>query len=369
VTSLVDKRVPGLSGRPLVVGNLLLVIDVSGLHVFDAATCPNPGQGACTPLWERVRVKQAASDGTSIFVADPAEGLIALDLNGNQLWEFPKFLDPVMGDNVGRVATSDGYALFSTTHSGHGFLGETLYVLPASGCGQAQCAAVRTFSPGHDDGKTWAVDQGRLFLVSGGTPVENVIAFDLATGAELWRSATASSFQNMVARDGSLYVFGSSPQGIQVYDGSGAGCTGTPTTCAPKRTLVAPDVGYIAAVTSERVVALDIFHSVATFFRTDDFGCTGVPLTCGPVAKTKSFTNPGTDAGSLAVANNVVYVSSGKRLLAYDLTAGRSCTGASPVCPPLMTKPFANDVSAPIIWGGKIYFSTSVALHALSLPG
>jgi hypothetical protein len=72
------------------------------------------------------------------------------------------------------------------------------------------------------------------------------------------------------------------------------------------------------------------------------------------------------------MANGVVYVTTGTRLLAYDEAAVRSCAGAAPnrECQPVMTRTYANGVSGsqPVIWDGTVYVSTFAALHALRLP-
>jgi hypothetical protein len=370
VGSLVDHLAPGLTGRPLVVGELLLVTTETGLSVFKAADCPKANNSACTPLWSRAGVTGAASDGTSIFVFAPGHGLTALDLHGAVLWDMPPGPDTeshTSFDPLSRVVISAGYVMYGQIRSliPSGVRVETLFVAAATGCGQPHCTPIQTFTPGAGLGRDWAVDGHVIFLVNG----SHIAAKDLATGAELWRSQDEDGFQSMTARDGSVYAWGSDPAGIQVYNQvAGAGCSGTPKVCAPLRTLVAPLVQYVAAVTRDRVVTFDPFHSVSYWFRTDDLGCTGIPLTCGFVAKTNAFTLEGRDSGQAAVANEVVYVSSGTHLFAYDLTTASGCTGASPICSPILTKTYPGGVSKPIIADGRVFFFSTDGLHALSLP-
>jgi hypothetical protein len=176
----------------------------------------------------------------------------------------------------------------------------------------------------------------------------------------------------VLARDRLLFV-GVVDNGIghvDVYSQSANGCAGSPRVCTPLRSLVAPEATTLVAASARHVLVADAYHSFATWFRLDGSGCSGTPVTCAPVARTDHFTVIGRDTGTFSMANGVIYVTTGNRLLAYDESAPASCTG-SPVreCRPILTKTYAASGRQPVISDGTLYVSTAAALHALRPPG
>jgi outer membrane protein assembly factor BamB len=368
--SLVSRAAPGVGGPVIVTSDLFLTLDDTGATAFSRAACPTAGQGACTPLWHRAGVLKAVSDGTSIFVVDNAQ-ITALDLQGVEQWHYPVSLAhlPDTSMDAYRLNVGGGRVFYSTLHTGHGQYLENLNVFSATDCGSAQCAPVRTLEPAAAFATVWAVDGNVIFMPIGQFGAGQIAAIDLNTGAELWRTAGQQNFDpgSMVARDGHLYVFGSDPYGIQDYPQSGAGCSGTPKVCAPTRVLGSFPITAIVAASGGHVVAMNNDRNIAYWFGPGTAGCTGTPLRCAPTARTNTYSAAGVES-SVSLANGVLYVGTGKTLLAYDESATQNCGGSPKVCTPTGTKTFADDVGQAIVVDGQIYLGTGGGLRVLRLP-
>ncbi|MBV8951435.1 MAG: PQQ-binding-like beta-propeller repeat protein [Actinobacteria bacterium] len=83
-------------------------------------------------------------------------------------------------------------------------------------------------------------------------------------------------------------------------------------------------------------------------------GCSGTPKTCDPLwaYPTPSFVD------GAAVANGVLWVTSGNQLEAFDAAGNVNCSGTPKVCNPLHTFTTASPQSGPTIANGTVYVGT-----------
>ncbi len=224
---------------------------------------------------------------------------------------------PVQADQV--VTLGDGWVF----HAGMWFLGPT-DVREALGVRAYSIEApVRSCGPNFDLCPTWQAAPGPAgvpVLSDDGTTVyagdREVVAFDAATGAERWRSATTTR-ENAPALAGGLLFAGSADPGsdrLQVFAADGCGAA----TCAPLWSAALPSVtGEIGAILQPAVAGGLVFVAgdgglLAAF---DAAGCGAA--TCEPL-----WTHDVGSAitGAPAVSNGQVYVGTADgRLVAFGL--------------------------------------------------
>ncbi len=121
--------------------------------------------------------------------------------------------------------------------------------------------------------------------------------------------------------------------------------------------MVARGVAYVAA-TDRRLYAFDAVGAV---------GCSGTPTTCTPLWKSVDLGGP--VSSSPAVVDGLVYVASrDARLLAFDATGSRACSGTPKVCSPVWTARLPGSATAsPTVVDGRVFaVSASGSADALS---
>jgi outer membrane protein assembly factor BamB len=199
----------------------------------------------------------------------------------------------------------------------------------------------------------------------------------------LW---TASAGGPIVSTPGlgfdNVYV-GSSYGTLSAFSTSGTtNCSGSPKVCAPLWTastggevsspLVVGGVVYVTSV-NDRLYAFDANGST---------GCSGTPRTCQPLwtAPVERTTTPPRPA---ALADGVVYVTSGTTLHAFDAAGVTGCSGSPTTCSPLWTAPTRSEcgavcfLSGPAVDGGTVYvganrgdeFPVAGSLYAFDAAG
>jgi outer membrane protein assembly factor BamB len=127
------------------------------------------------------------------------------------------------------------------------------------------------------------------------------------------------------------------------------------------------------AVLSTPAIAGGVAYVVSTdgrlsaFDATGAVGCAGTPKTCAPLWKSVDLGGP--VSSSPAVAGGLVYAASGDaRLLAFDATGSRGCSGTPKTCSPVWTAPLPGSAAAsPTVVGGRVFaVSASGGADALS---
>jgi outer membrane protein assembly factor BamB len=213
-----------------------------------------------------------------------------------------------------------------------------------------------------------AIAGGRAFV---GAYDNNVYAYD-ATGTTncsgvpntclpLWTATTAGAVASSPAvANGVVYVgsFDGTAGRLYAFDAAGiVNCSGTPTVCDPLWT--APTFGPVVTppTIANGVVYLGAQYPDDKVYAFDAGGstnCSGIPKTCTPLwtgIMVNSVLSP-------AVANGVLYVSSGDQLFAFDATGTAGCSGTPKRCDPLWSTTTAEggEAGTPSVANGVVYF-------------
>ncbi len=160
-----------------------------------------------------------------------------------------------------------------------------------------------------------------------------------------------------VVADGNVYI-GSKNGSVYVFDASGVqNCAyGTPVTCTPKFT-VTPITG--TPVLTTPVVYNNILYVTSgdQLFAYDATGvtnCSGTPAVCTPLWVTKS--NSGSNVSTPVITNGTVYFHDSLGLYAYDAAGATNCSGTPTICLPLWQAPTGGmSVAAPAIYGNTVF--------------
>lgn len=290
---------------------------------FDAAGTTNCSgtPKVCQPLWSRtmsgdVIAPPTVVSGVVYVIAanDFSDELDAInDSTGALLWS--ALLDSDLGSNL---------------HT-------TSAVSVANGIAYAGFDA-----DGPDDAMVAAFDANGVNGCSG-TPT---------TCNPLWTAPLDNALQEStpVLANGSVFAATDDPSGMNVYDAAGStGCSGSPTTCTPLWTAVAP-------LAKPAVANGIVFVGADAFDATGVSGCGGTPKTCTPL-----WTNASGTVG--AIANGVAYSTSSTQVTAYDAAGATSCAGSPKTCASLWSTSVSNP-TAPVIVDGRLWIgSTDHTLH------
>lgn len=189
-----------------------------------------------------------------------------------------------------------------------------------------------------------------------------------STCAPLWSYPTGTlgggfaGNNNVAVSNGIIYA--STSSGLEAFDAAGqTNCTGTPTVCQPlwtaSGTFGSPSV-------SDGTVFLTTTSGVEAFDATGSTNCSGTPTVCSPIWST-SFAGTGS---AVAVSGDIAYVEfnsqiNGSGAFALDATGTRNCGGTPKVCSPLWYYRTAYPPSSwccnrmyPIVSGATLYIGT-----------
>ena len=327
---------------PTVANGVIYVTGADGvLRAFDAAGKMNCSGSptVCTPLWTTsVSVNFApVFDNGTLYVDTPSVGMAAFDPAGQTnctgtpkvcapLWEtyFSGFVSVVNG--IAYVANSglqiNAYDATGTTN--------------CSGTPKV-CSQLWQYTPDYpltNQEPDYPVIGGNRLYIQAATPFrqlpahQNVEVFDalgstncslevtMKVCTPLWTTTdTTGAFAPAAVANSSMYVGGEN--GLDAYDASGVtGCAGSPTACAPLWTSALTEAAeQPLAVANGLLFGTDGTH----VFALDAAGhnnCSG-----GVCAALWSATPGATVYSGPVVANGLVYVSVGNKLVAYGLPA------------------------------------------------
>lgn len=249
----------------------------------------NPTTGAL--IWSQVNnggYDQPIVDNGIIFSSHYTLQALSLK-SGALLWQSPYL---AVGNNP---VLANGLVYAQATVNG----AFSIQAYSASGCGQARCNALWTYSPPGGYAGVGAIANGSAYL---GTSELDVI--DATTGAPQWSAAitTGESITGIAVDSGSVFVVGYSPYtGGTLYVFNAAGCGAA--TCTPAWTVHnTKSWGYSPAVANGQVYLGGRDGELYDFA---EAGCGA--STCSPAWKAAV---PGEELSPPAVANGVVYVTS-----------------------------------------------------------
>ena len=163
------------------------------------------------------------------------------------------------------------------------------------------------------------------------------------------------------------------------FDATGKeGCAGTPKICSPVWNAPMYGVVYPPAVANGVVYALEYFHSGdpggagpgTTLYRLSAFDLLACHTTTKSCSPRWTASLGGTPQG-LAVANGVVYVTSGDRqTAAYDAAGNNGCSGSPRACLPLWNTTASGVPTSPVVANGVVYTASPFdsIFHAYALP-
>jgi hypothetical protein len=203
------------------------------------------------------------------------------------------------------------------------------------------------------------------------------------TCTPLWTAPTAY-FGGMTVADGNVFV--TDQEGVQAFDAAGTtNCSGTPKVCTPlwaTSTNTATGPGFLPG--GSPVLAGGVLYVpgygdgmvpsqggayVAAFDPAGSAGCSGTPVVCVPMWTTSGVPES-TAGGTLAIADGVIYVTSGSTLYAFDATESADCSGTPKTCAPLWTAAMSGPSSTTAaVAGGIVYVGTESGLYAFGAAG
>jgi hypothetical protein len=336
---------PGVTA-PLISGGILYVDKGNGLFAFDAtgARGCSARPAACTPLWT---APTADFDGMvvaggDVFVTDQ-DGVQAFSAAGTRGCSgSPEVCVPLWATSI-NISTGPGF----TPGGGSPVVAGGVLYVPGYGDG---------ISPSTGGALVAAFDAAGTAGCSG-TPT---ICHPMWTTTGL--PASSGNSGSPTVAGGVLYIASGM---LYAFDAAGsAGCAGTPKVCAPMRTAVLPGPptasapavagGMVYVGTSAGLYAFD-----AAGTRNCSSGVT--PQTCSPLWTAAI----GEVGGSPAVAHGIVYAVSGAGVLdAVDAAGSRNCQGTGTVktCTPLwasapLAAGYLNSPS-PAVANGVVYASS-----------
>ena len=192
-----------------------------------------------------------------------------------------------------------------------------------------------------------------------------------STCAPLW-TADAPNSAALTVADGTVFVVSNQGAGLRAYDAAGVnGCSGSPRVCQPLWTSVGFAVGPGSPVVVNDTlyvtgIGIGIGNGGPLIFAFGARGltnCGGTPRTCTPLWTTvaPAVTN-GLAYGTVAVANGIAYIAADNTLYAFDATAS-TCAGAPKICAPLW------NASVPGSQSGQVYSTPSVGDGAVFIGG
>jgi outer membrane protein assembly factor BamB len=341
----------GAPSPPLIV-NGILYVDTGQLYAFDAAgaTHCSAAPAACTPLWTAPTAYfggMAVADG-KVFVSDH-EGVQAFDAAGaDNCSGTPKACAPLWATSV-NTATGPG---FTPDQGGSPVVAGGILYVPGYGDGLA---------PGSGGALVAAFDAAGKKGCSG-TPV---VCVPMWTTAGL--PASTGNTGSPAIAGGVLYIANGS---LYAFDASGsAGCSGTPTVCAPLWTaaMSAGATDSAPAVANGVVYVGTWYSGLYAFGASGSANCsaTATGKTCAPLWHAPAA---GPVGGTPAVAAGVVYtVSASGTLSAFDAAATGDCPGTATAAtctraPLWTTGPGTSGYatsSSPAVANGVVYFSST----------
>lgn len=314
---------------PLIANGIIYVDSGGRLDAFDAtgktgcADVPT----TCTPLWTAVTVGyygMTVADG-DVFVTNP-DGVLAFDAAGaTNCSGTPKVCNPVWTTSI-HLSTGFGFA----AGLGSPVVANGVLYVPGGGIGKVPSqggAYVAAFDPAGSAGCS-------------GTPVVCVPMWT-TTGPPLGQG----NYGSPVVANGVIYIANEST--LYAFDATeSAACSGTPKTCAPLWTAALPGAGATAVAVSGGTVYVGTTDGLDAFNAAGTTNCSTrtTAKTCAPL-----WTAP-VDTDALAVANGIVYAATNGTLYALDATAPGNCPGtdATGTCTlaPLWTSADSTDVDA-----------------------
>jgi hypothetical protein len=347
LTAARTYAIGGFPAPPLIVDGVLYADSGGQLQAFDATgmTDCSTTPVSCTPLWTAATAYfdgMTIADGT-VFVTD-AEGVQAFDAAGStDCSGTPTVCSPL-------------WATSTHTVTGPAF---------SPGTGSPVVANGVLYVPGYGDG---------LALASGGAYVSAFDAAGTTdcTGSPkvcvpMWTTnglpTSASNLGSPSISDGVLYIANGT---LFAFDASGStDCSGTPTVCAPlwSASLTSSGPTYAAPSVADGTVFVSSWYGGLYAF--DAAGSTNCSTsagltTCAPLWRA---TGLGSIGGRPAVANGVVYVSSPAGVSAFDAAGSTNCFGAvtARTCAPLWgtgANGIGDPNSSPAVANGVVYVSS-----------
>ncbi len=375
---------------PVLSGGVLYLGVNSYVEAFDAAGAGCAHQSfSCAPLWvgktgDTVDSTPAVASGV-VFAASLNGKLSAFDAAGvNGCAGVPKTCDPLWTatiaqptDEVSSPVVANGRVYVAS------FSPQAVYAFDASGvtnCGGVPktCAPLWTSSLLGPGRTTPVVADGKLAVSS---PLGNTFVFDAAgvtncSGTPkvcqpMWVDITNGTPVAPAIVNGVMYV-GTANGRLHAFDANGVtNCVGIQLrSCAPLWTATtgsAIDTSPAIANGTVYLGAGAVDRRLLAYDASGVKNCSGVPKVCTPLWQS----TVGNDARtSPIVANGVVYV--GDRMSdvsAYDANGAKGCTGTPAVCSPLWTAAGASEFdTSPAIVAGFLYVTTTNRLTAYSLP-
>jgi outer membrane protein assembly factor BamB len=361
---------------PVVANGIVYIGSGADLFAFDATgsrRC-SPAPKSCVPLWR-------GTTGVATSTPAVANGVVYV------------LSDVAVGSGTGRLYAFDAAGTTGCSGSPSAKTCTPLWTATtAGGGGQAPVFANGVVYVGSGDGNLYAFDASGTTNCSG-TP---------KTCAPLWTGPTGGVVHGPPAVTNGVVYLGSEFLGgtLVAFDASGTtNCSGTPKTCDPLWTGFPGDTPP-AVVNGLVYIGSEASGDVSAFDARGITGCFGTPKTCEPlwtttlggrifastaVAHGVVYTAPnGLDFGenvvaldastgspiwstdptpdgvlvlsSPAVANGVVYNTSGNNVYAYD-----AATGA-----PLWSASVGTAVQSPTVANGYLYVSSGTGLFAFT---
>lgn len=112
--------------------------------------------------------------------------------------------------------------------------------------------------------------------------------------------------------------------------------------------------GVLVAAGPVYVGSIGVGSQLVMFDAAGAANCSGSPAVCTPLWFTDTWQGSGFEQAP-AIANGVLYRTTGGRLAAYDLHGNGPCTGALKVCTPLWDASSTADFTAPTVAGGLVF--------------
>jgi outer membrane protein assembly factor BamB len=293
-----------------------------------------------------VHSSPAVANGV-VYVGSEDGKLYAFDAVGSNCSGTPTTCAPLWTATTGGPIDSSPAVANGVVYVGSG--DGNLYAFDATGAGCSgapkTCAPLWTAPTGSPVFSSPAVVNGVVYVASGypfdGSPTAaaELYAFD-ATGATcsgtpktcapLWTGTTTGTLgvgSSPAVSNGVVYVGSAAgvslgPYGgfiisyLDAFDATGAGCSGTPETCAPLWTTPI-SIGQIdsSPVVANGLVYFDYLAAsggpgwtLAGYDAAGTNGCSGTPKKCSPEWTSTAIGGLGTWNSSPAVANGVLYV-------------------------------------------------------------
>jgi outer membrane protein assembly factor BamB len=364
--------------------------DAGTLVAFDAKGTTGVCSGTpntCQPLWSATI--QAAGTNHATLSSSPAvsSGTVMVGSSDGRLLAFdaagstncsgtPKVCTPLWTANVGTAIvgspTVSGTVVYVGTTDG---ALRAFDIAGTTGCSGTPkiCAPLWTADTGSSIVDTPTVSAGRVYVGSANGDVSGYDAAGSAgcsgtptTCAALWTGATGSSITtSSPAVDHGMLFVGATDGRLSAFDTtSAAGCSGTPTRCAPAWTVATGGaITSSPAVAGGRVFIGSTDHKLYAVGEAGVSGCSGTPKVCAPLW---TATTGGAINSSPAVTGPTVFVGSADHsLYAFDAAGAAGCSGTPIACNPLWSAATggAVDSSPTLALGGVQVGSRDGLLH------